>query len=120
MKKSILFALAFFISWVIYSQSVEGVVTDQEGLPMIGVNVMNKNANSFTMTDFDGKFRIEISGEDILTFSYIGYETLTVTSKGDYMSVVMTEKSLGLQEIIVIGYGTKKAGSGFRYCKTFN
>jgi TonB-linked SusC/RagA family outer membrane protein len=109
MKKLVLFLLPMFFSWLTYSQTAEGVVTDQAGIPMIGVNVMNKNAN--TITDIDGKFKIQYSGDDQLTFSYIGYEILVLKPQNKFMNVVMTEKSMGLQEVVVVGYGTKKAGS---------
>ena len=100
-----------FFSAHLYSQTVEGVVSDKSGIPMIGVNILNKNTNSNTISDIDGKFKIQASDDDELTFSYIGFETLVLKSKGIFMNVVMTEQSMGLQEVVVVGYGTKKAGS---------
>ncbi|MGE5356402.1 MAG: SusC/RagA family TonB-linked outer membrane protein [Deltaproteobacteria bacterium] len=111
MKKLLLLLFPLFFSWLLNAQNAEGVVVDEAGIPMIGVNVMSKNANANTITDIDGKFRIQYSGDDQLTFSFIGYETLVLKPMTKFMNVVMTEKSMGLQEVVVVGYGTKKAGS---------
>lgn len=111
MKKLLLLLFPLFFSGYLLSQTVEGIVSDQSGFPLIGVNILSKNAQSNTITDMDGKFKITVKGDDELTFSYIGYETLTLKAKQQFLNVVLIEKTTSLQEVVVVGYGTKKAGS---------
>src|SRR5690625_1383114 len=55
---------------------VEGVIIDQEGVPLIGVNIQVKGSNKGTATDFDGRFILDDIDENaILVISYIGYQT---------------------------------------------
>ena len=52
---------------------VQGVVTDENGEPIIGANVVEKGTTNGTVTDLDGKFTIEVSENGVLQISYIGY-----------------------------------------------
>src|SRR5690606_36239056 len=62
--------------------NISGSVTDQEGMPLIGVNVQIKGTSQGTATDLDGTFAIEDVDENaILVFSYIGYQTQEVAIK---------------------------------------
>lgn len=89
---------------------VEGVITDQEGAPLIGVNIQVKDSNKGTATDFDGKFVLEDIEEDaILVISYIGYQTQEVVVDGqEQLEIVMISDSQMLDEVVVVGYGTQK------------
>lgn len=56
------------------SQTITGVVKDQTGEPLIGVNVMEKGTTNGSITDVDGKYSLTVNGSKaIVTFSYIGY-----------------------------------------------
>jgi len=92
------------------SISVEGEVVDEDGLPLIGVNIQVKGTNQGTATDFDGRFSLEDIDEDaILVLSYIGYQTQEVPVSGQStLKIVMTSDSQLLDEIVVVGYGTQK------------
>jgi len=62
---------------------ITGNVTEETGLPLPGVNIIQQNTSNGTQTDFDGNFSIEISEEDFenevfLQFSYVGFETVQV------------------------------------------
>lgn len=79
---------------------------DQIGLP--GVNVIIKNSNAATVTDFDGNFKIDIPVGSIIEFSYLGFQTqsLKVTSN-ESLSVLLNQDVSSLNEVIVVGYGTQ-------------
>src|SRR5690625_5192772 len=90
--------------------SVSGIVTDQEGEPLIGVNIQVKGSNKGTATDFDGKFILEDIDENaILVISYVGYQTqeMPVAGKSSLEIVMMSDAEL-LDEVVVVGYGTQK------------
>src|SRR5690625_1041385 len=90
--------------------NVSGTVTDQNGEPLIGVNVLVQGTNTGTATDFDGHFALEdISENATLIFSYVGYQTQEVVLNGrSNISVVMVEDLQTLDEVVVVGYGTQK------------
>ena len=52
---------------------MQGVVTDENGEPIIGANVVEKGTTNGTVTDLDGKFTMEVSENGVLQISYIGY-----------------------------------------------
>ncbi|MEZ4906575.1 MAG: SusC/RagA family TonB-linked outer membrane protein [Saprospiraceae bacterium] len=111
MKKLLLIFCFTIFAKLSYSQFVEGIVTDNAGEPMIGVNIVNLTTDENTISNIDGKFKIAAKKSDKLSFTYIGYETLEKTVDSDYMKAVMSDKATALEEIVVVGYGTKKAGS---------
>lgn len=95
----------------IYAQEFEitGSVTDENGMPLPGVNIMIKDTNSGLQTDFDGNFSIGVSTGDILIFSFVGLETIEVpVVNGDPIHVVLKEDSARLDEVVIVGYGTQK------------
>ncbi|TDP59392.1 SusC/RagA family TonB-linked outer membrane protein [Flavobacterium dankookense] len=108
------FYLAYF-SFLItcvssYGQDIKGQVKDDNGLPLPEVNIVVKNKNIFAKTDFDGNFTINAETGDLIEFSFLGYDNLTLPAKQG-MIVTLKESNQQLQEIVVIGYGTKKAGA---------
>lgn len=89
---------------------VTGVVTDDLGEPLPGLNVMQKGTTHGTITDADGKYSIEIAGKNIiLSFSYIGYLAQDISvGNQKVMNVKLKEDTQNLEEVVVIGYGTAK------------
>ncbi len=90
---------------------VTGVVTSQaDGLPLIGVNVIQRGTTNGTVTDFDGNFELTVPVNSILDFSYIGYinQQITVTAGRTQYNVMMNEDSQSLDEVVVVGYGVQK------------
>lgn len=88
---------------------VSGVIVDNQGIPVIGANVVEKGTANGTITDIDGKFTLEVSGNATLQVSYIGYNTqeLSVLGKTDF-SIKLGEDTQALDEVVVVGYGTQK------------
>ena len=87
-------------------KTVTGTVTDEKGLPLIGVNVVVSGTQRGTSTDFDGKFSIEASRGETLKFTYIGYKSKVVkvtTATALNISLIPTAEQLS--EVVVVGYG---------------
>ena len=88
---------------------VSGVVVDQNGFPVIGAGVMVKGTTRGVSTGLDGDFSIEVSEDETLQFSCIGYDDVEILagSQGN-INVVMSESSMLLSDVVVIGYGAVK------------
>ncbi|MDN3596818.1 SusC/RagA family TonB-linked outer membrane protein [Zunongwangia endophytica] len=83
-------------------QIISGTISDQEGLPLPGVNVIVKGTSTGTMTNLDGKYSIRASIGDTLLFSYVGYQSLqkviTPSFKGDLQ---MQPANDALSEVVI-------------------
>lgn len=92
--------------------TVTGNVTDSEGLPIIGVNVSVKNAQTGAISDLDGNYTIKVSSpNETLVYSYIGFRTQEVAINGrTVINVIMVEENTILDDIVVVGYGSMKKG----------
>lgn len=88
---------------------VKGSVIDEKGEPLIGVSVLIKGTTTGTITDFDGKFSLDVpAGHNTLEVSYIGYRTQDVTIGNAPLVIKMQPDNKLLDEVVVIGYGTVK------------
>ncbi|MDH7445620.1 SusC/RagA family TonB-linked outer membrane protein [Aquimarina sp. 2201CG14-23] len=96
---------------IIQQQLVKGTVVSSDGLPLPGVNVLVKGTNIGTLTDFDGMYEVEAKGGDILTFSYVGFQTqeITVESSSDIINITMLDDINSLEEVVVTAQGIKKS-----------
>ena len=91
---------------------VKGVVLDQNGETLIGVNVLEEGTTNGTITDFDGNFTLKVSGKDAkIRISYIGFDDQVVKVQSGVIKVVMKESSEVLEEVVVVGYGQQKKES---------
>lgn len=91
------------------SKVIKGVVTDDKKIPLPGVSISIKGTKMGTQSDFDGRFTITTSAKDQLTFSYIGFETTTISvGNSSTLSVSLSEHASKLNEVVVVGYGTQK------------
>jgi len=91
-------------------RTVSGVVTDQNGQPLPGVTVVVSGTTTGTVTNSDGNFSMAIPDDDeTLQFSFVGMRTLEVVLDGrTTLTVVMEEETIGIDEVVAIGYGTVK------------
>lgn len=88
---------------------VSGVVVDEFGMPLPGVNIAIKGTNKGVLTDFDGKFSILVETTNVLVFSYVGMATQEiVVGNQTTLNITMLTDEVGLDEVVVIGYGTAK------------
>jgi len=92
--------------------SIKGLVVDKAGDPLIGVTVMLKGSTIGTITDIDGEYLIDVPGTSgVLLFSYIGYVTVEETiGNRKEINVTLAEDVQAIEEVVVVGYGTRKAG----------
>lgn len=91
--------------------SVKGTVLDENGQPLIGAGVTSQDGKRGVVTDFDGKYSFPLTSEDkTLTFSYIGYTSLTVAidSRSTVDVKMSPDMSNVLNDVVVIGYGSTK------------
>lgn len=89
---------------------VQGVVTDDAGEPLIGVNVLEKgNPTNGTITDMDGAFQLTVADDNAtLVFTYIGYQKKEMPLNGQTnVSVTLKTSASVLDEVVVVGYGTQ-------------
>ncbi len=91
-------------------KTVTGKVTsDKDGSPVSGVSVIAKGAKSGTQTLADGTFSLSVDNAvTILVFSSIGFATQEVSVGSDPVNVVLVVTAAGLNEVVVIGYGTAR------------
>ena len=89
--------------------TVSGVITDTQGVPVIGADVIENGTSNGTISDIDGRFTLEVKPGATLRISFMGFITQMV-SVGDHnsLSVRLKEDSKGLEEAVVVGYGTQK------------
>ena len=88
-------------------ENITGVVLDEAGEPIIGASVKVQNTTIGTITDLEGKFKLELPAKSVIEISFIGYRTKTVVvGKEKHISIYMEEDTKALDEVIVVGYGT--------------
>jgi hypothetical protein len=97
-----------------YLRTVTGIVVDaNSGEPIVGATVMLKGTNIGILTNFEGKYSINIpsSGKQILIFSLIGYhqQEISVEPDKNIVNVNLEADAFVLDEIIVVGYGIQKS-----------
>ena len=104
------------------NQVITGIVMDVENLPIPGVSVMEKGTHNGTITDLDGRFSLQVQSNDpVLLFSFLGYEEEEVdAASGAVLTVTLREDARELDEIIVVGYGTKRKGGITSAVSTIN
>lgn len=92
--------------------NISGIVADQDGNPLPGVNVVVKGTTYGTQTDFDGFYSINAPTGSELIFSYIGQKSERVAiKKSGSVNIVMTEDAQALDEVVIVGYGAVRKKS---------
>ena len=107
-NKKYILIVTLFISFLGFAQNpISGTVTDEENQPLPGVAIEIKGTGSGTLTDFDGKYSIEASPENILTFSMLGMLDKDVkVGEQTTINVSLVADVANLDEVVVIGYGS--------------
>ncbi|MGZ2370317.1 SusC/RagA family TonB-linked outer membrane protein [Ancylomarina sp. YFZ004] len=115
MKKTVLFLFLAFLCWNTFAQghSVNGVVTSAEdGLPMPFASVVLKGTTIGTSTDIDGNYSIQADDDAIIVFSMVGFASQEVKVGSQVtINVILAVDNMGLDEVVVIGYGVQKKSS---------
>ncbi len=90
---------------------VSGVVVDDSGEPIIGASIIVKGTTTGTVTDVDGKFSLNVpTSNKTLVVSYIGMNSKEVSATSN-MKITLSSSAIGLDEVMVIAYGTAKKSS---------
>ena len=103
------FSSAFFAQ----SEIITGTVTDKNGTPIPGVNIV-EDSDSFngSVTDFDGNFIIKAEANSTLVISYVGFITQEIKLGGNTnLSITLEEDLFGLEEVTVVAYGEQRKES---------
>lgn len=90
--------------------TITGKITDENGEPLIGATVVIKGTTIGTVTDVNGNYSFSNvpSGDVTLIVSFIGYSQKEVLADGTNVDIVLDEDIVGLDEVVVIGYGSVK------------
>ena len=113
MKKSsiLMMLMALYMSVTSFAQGIKGTVIDENGEPVIGATVAEKsNAKNATITDFDGNFTVNVKAGQVITVTYIGYQTFEGAAKNG-MTINLKPDNKVLDEVVVVGYGVQKKSS---------
>jgi TonB-linked SusC/RagA family outer membrane protein len=115
MKKLLLLlmVLGFGVTSVFaQTRQITGKVTDTSGVPIPGVSVAVKGTTNGTVTNTDGEFSLTVPENEILTFSFVGMKTVDVPiTSQPYYNVIMESDIIGVDEVMVVAYGTAKKES---------
>jgi TonB-linked SusC/RagA family outer membrane protein len=124
-RKSNLFAFVFTLAALAFAlspgvnanasgsllqETIQGTVTDAStGEPLPGVNIVIRGTTQGAISDMNGSFSIEADAGDVLLISYVGYVTQEITVGDETTLTISLEPDvMGLDEIVVVGYGTQK------------
>ncbi len=107
----LLFVIFGFFNSANAQQILTGTTTDNNGSSLPFVNILIESLSVGTTSDIDGKYTLEIPNQEdlVISFSYIGYSTLTVAYTGQSsIDAVLLEDSELLDEVVVVGYGVQR------------
>ena len=91
------------------TKTVTGTVTDSTHEPLIGASILVKGTSTGAITDMNGKYSISVTPEDVLVFSYVGYEKQEIkVGQQTVINVTLKDDSQMLAETVIIGYGSAK------------
>ena len=91
------------------TKHITGKITDVNGEPIIGANVIEKGTTNGIITDIEGNFDLNVTSSSILQISYIGYlsQEIQVGNK-NLFNIKLIEDTQDIDEVVVVGYGTQK------------
>lgn len=104
----------YFLMLVVFSinlslaQNVTGVISDDSGMPLAGVNILEKGTSNGASSDFDGKYAITVSTDAVLVFSYVGYDTKEISVNNQSVINVTLSEGVSLDEVILVGSRSPK------------
>ncbi|SFE40862.1 SusC/RagA family TonB-linked outer membrane protein [Thermophagus xiamenensis] len=106
----LLIGLGIYTGATAQERMVTGIVTDADtGGPLPGVTVVKKGTFEGVITQVDGTYSIEVTPNDVLVFSFVGYKSIEEpVGDREVINVALAPDVLGLEEVVVIGYGTVK------------
>lgn len=87
-------------------QTVTGVITDENGMPLPGASVTEEGTRNGMVTDFDGKYKLTVeSSASVIVVSFVGYKEKKVTASQSVINIQLSPDATNLQEVVLVGYG---------------
>ena len=114
----ILTLILAFVVQITFAQdkAVSGTVSDDTGMPVAGVNIVVQGTSSGTQSDFDGNFSIMVDEGAVLTFSYVGYTSVSRTvGSSDTINVTLSEDVAQLEAVVVTAQGITRERKALGY-----
>ena len=110
MKNILLFVFITFFS-ILHAQVIKGFVVDDLRVNIVGAKLTNLSTKEVVLSDFDGSFAIKGVVGDKLSVTMVNFQTKIVTIQGNNLKIQLSPELNNLNEVVVVGYGSKKAGS---------
>jgi len=112
----VLMLVLFGVGSMLAQRTVQGTVTDTDGDPLIGANVLVKGTTVGTITDYDGKYSLNVpEGSNTLVFSYTGYTTQEIELGASNVVDVVMEEGVTLETAVVTALGVEKEEKAVGY-----
>lgn len=110
LKKLLLCQILLLLCGVAFGQStINGVITDEKGLPLPGVTIAVKGTQRGANTDINGAYSVSASSQETLVFSMIGYISQEIhVGNQSTISIKLLDEVRALNEVVVVGYGTQR------------
>lgn len=115
---SILTLLLVLVVQIAFAQemTITGTVTDEDGLPLPGVNIVIEGTSTGVQTDFDGNYSINANQGDVLVFSFVGLQTAEYTvGNNDTIDVILEADAAQLDEVVVTALGIEREKKSLGY-----
>lgn len=96
-------------------KTIQGVVLDETGAPVIGATVVVKGTKTVTVTDIDGNFSLKAPVGSTIVITYIGYNAKEVAATTEKLSITMQPNTNDLEEVVVTALGIKRAEKALSY-----
>ena len=109
------FLLFFALTLSAYAQQISGTVSDENGVPLPGATVVVEGTSTGVSTDFDGNYSIDASQGDVLVFSYVGYQSQSVSVGASSTVDVSLEPDSLLDEVVVTALGLTREKKSLGY-----
>lgn len=106
-----------FSSFISQAQNISGKITDATtNIPIVGASIKLIGTNNGTISDAEGRFKMEGSG--VLEFSFIGYKTYQINAKNIFLNIELTPQVSELQTVEVVGRAAKDYNSEYSFSAT--
>src|SRR5690606_9553934 len=101
-------------------KTISGTITDENNLPLPGVNILVQNTTNGTQSDFDGKYTITANVGEVIEFSYVGYhpQSTTILATTNEINIKMVVDASELDEVVITALGIRKEKKALGYAVT--
>lgn len=101
-------------------KTISGTITDENNLPLPGVNILVQNTSNGTQSDFDGKYTITANVGEVIEFSYVGYhpQSTTILATTNEINIKMVVDASELDEVVITALGIRKEKKALGYAVT--